>query len=112
MNHQMDLTSPSYCMIQWNWAFAQVYKLDPSSFTKTTMFRVKENLCNTSYNLKVITALDVFATSIGGYWWLLMVIILVAIGVYSIFGFWWLLIIIILVVIGGYYVNGYRWLFC
>jgi hypothetical protein len=44
-------------------AFAQVYKLDPSSFTKATMFWVKENLCSTSYNLKVITALDVFATS-------------------------------------------------
>jgi len=44
-------------------AFAHVYKLDLSSFTKATMFWVKENLCNTSYNLRVIATLDVFVTS-------------------------------------------------
>jgi hypothetical protein len=33
-----------------------------------------------------------------GYWWLLLAIILMAIGEY-----WWLLSAIILVVIGGYY---------
>ncbi len=44
---------------------------------------------------------------IGGYWCLLMVIILMAIGGYSIGGYWWLLISIILVNIGGYFINGY-----
>jgi hypothetical protein len=39
--------------------------------------------------------------SIGGYWCLLMVIILIVIG-----GYWWLLIDIILMAIGGYYNNG------
>jgi hypothetical protein len=48
-----------------------------------------------------------------------MVIILMVIGDYSIGGYWWLLINIILVPIGGYYINGccgyfinvYWWLF-
>jgi hypothetical protein len=30
-----------------------------------------------------------------------------AIGVYSINGYWWILMVIILVVIGGYPINGY-----
>ncbi len=34
------------------------------------------------------------------------------IGDYSIGGYWWLLIGIILMTIGGYYTNGYWWLFC
>jgi hypothetical protein len=38
--------------------------------------------------------------SIGGYWWLLMTIILMIIGEYSIGGYWWLLITI----------GGYCWL--
>jgi len=29
---------------------------------------------------------------------------------YSIGGYWWLLIDIIIVTIGGYYINGYWWL--
>ncbi len=33
-----------------------------------------------------------------------------AIGGYSIGGYWWLLIDIIIVTIGGYYINGYWWL--
>jgi hypothetical protein len=33
-----------------------------------------------------------------------------AIGGYYIGGYWWLLIGIILVVIGGYYINGCWWL--
>jgi hypothetical protein len=45
--------------------------------------------------------------SIGGYWCLLMTIILMAIG-----GYWWLLIGIILVAIVWYYINDYWWLFC
>ncbi len=36
-----------------------------------------------------------------------MIILLVDIGDYSIGGYWWLLIGIILMVIGGYYINGY-----
>jgi len=44
--------------------------------------------------------------SIGVYWCLLMVIILVIISDYSINGYWWLLIVIILMVIGEY-----LWLF-
>jgi len=48
--------------------------------------------------------------------WLLMVIILVAIGCYSIGGYWWLFIVIILPVIllmdiARYFINGYCWLF-
>ncbi len=35
--------------------------------------------------------------SIGGYWWVLMVIILVDIGGQFIYGYWW-----ILMAIGGY----------
>ncbi len=58
--------------------------------------------------------------TIGGYFviayqWLLMVIILVAIGGYSIngyqsifyCGYWWLLMIIILMAIGEYSIDGY-----
>jgi hypothetical protein len=37
--------------------------------------------------------------SINGYWWLLVVIILMAIGGYSINGYC------------GYFINGYWWLF-
>jgi hypothetical protein len=44
--------------------------------------------------------------AIGGYWWLLIGIILVIIG-----GYWCLLIGIILVTIGGYFINSYWWLF-
>jgi hypothetical protein len=36
-----------------------------------------------------------------------VIILLVDIGDYSIGGYWWLLIGIILMVIGGYYINGY-----
>ncbi len=36
---------------------------------------------------------------IGGYWWLLIGIILMTIGGYSISGYWWLLIGIILMII-------------
>jgi hypothetical protein len=36
----------------------------------------------------------------------------VVIGGYFIGGYWCLLLTIILVVIGGYYVNGYWWLLC
>ncbi len=46
---------------------------------------------------------------IGGYWGLLIDIILMAIG-----GYWWLLIGIILMVIGGYcgyFINGYCLIF-
>ncbi len=37
--------------------------------------------------------------AIGGYWWLLIGIILVAIGGYFVIGYWWLLMVIILVTI-------------
>jgi len=40
--------------------------------------------------------------SIGGYWCLLMVIILMTIG-----GYWCLLMVIILMTIGGYCIGGY-----
>ncbi len=48
-----------------------------------------------------------------------MVILLMAIGEYSIGGYWWLLMdiilvvinVIILLVIGGYSINDYWWLF-
>jgi hypothetical protein len=53
----------------------------------------------------VLMVIDGYCTS--GYWWLLMTIILVAIG-----GYWWILIVIILVGTGGYYINGYCWIFC
>jgi hypothetical protein len=42
--------------------------------------------------------------SICGYWWLLMVIVFVAIGEYFIGGYWWLLMIIILMAIVEYYI--------
>jgi hypothetical protein len=43
----------------------------------------------------------------GGYWWLLIDIILVVIrGFYS-NGYWWIFCYWILVVINGYYINGY-----
>jgi len=56
---------------------------------------------------------------IGGYWCVLMVIMLMAIvaillmviGGYYINGYWWLFYWWILVCINGYYVNGYWWLF-
>jgi hypothetical protein len=49
-----------------------------------------------------------------------MVIILVAIGDYILMvisgyfvsGYWWLLMVIILVTIGDYYINDYWWIFC
>jgi len=57
---------------------------------------------------------------ISGYWWLLMIITLVAIilmivGEYFISGYWWILVDIILMVIGdfllvsidGYFIGGY-----
>jgi hypothetical protein len=43
--------------------------------------------------------------------WLLVAIILMAIGGYFINGYWWLLLAIILVALGGYYINGYWWIF-
>jgi len=48
--------------------------------------------------------------------WLLVVILLMAIGDYSINGYWlllslWLLVIILLMAIGGYSINGYWLLF-
>jgi hypothetical protein len=36
------------------------------------------------------------------YWWLLMALILMAIGGYPINGYWWLLM-----AISGYFINGY-----
>jgi hypothetical protein len=39
---------------------------------------------------------------INGYWWLLIGIILVAIGGYFVIGYWWLLMVIILVAISDY----------
>jgi hypothetical protein len=45
---------------------------------------------------------DVGDYSVRGYWWLLMVIILVAVGDYSVHGYWWLLMVIILIAIGEY----------
>jgi hypothetical protein len=42
------------------------------------------------------------AYSIGEYWCLLMITILMVID-----GYWWLLIGIILVDVDGYYINGY-----
>jgi hypothetical protein len=33
------------------------------------------------------------------------------IGGYFIHGYWWLLMVIILVAIGGYFINDYWWLF-
>jgi len=47
---------------------------------------------------------------INGYWCLLMVIILMAIGVfngYYINGYWWIFCYWILVVINDYYITGY-----
>ncbi len=49
--------------------------------------------------------MDIF---IGGYWYLLMAIILVAIGGYSIDGYQCLLMATILVTIGGYSIGGYQ----
>ncbi len=43
--------------------------------------------------------------------WLLVAIILMAIGGYFINGYWWLLLAIILMALGGYYINGYWWIF-
>jgi hypothetical protein len=34
------------------------------------------------------------------------------IGGYFVNGYWWLLMIIVLVAIGGYSINGYWWIFC
>jgi UPF0716 family protein affecting phage T7 exclusion len=34
--------------------------------------------------------------------------LLVDIGAYFVIGYWWLLMVIVLVAIGGYYINGYR----
>jgi hypothetical protein len=51
--------------------------------------------------------MDIGEYFVSGCWWLLMVIVLLAIGEYFIVGCWWLLIVIILVAIGGYYINGY-----
>ncbi len=45
----------------------------------------------------------------GGYWCLLLVIILMAIGAYSIHSFWGNFYWCILVLIIGYYINGYWW---
>ncbi len=53
----------------------------------------------------VIILMDVADYSIGGYWWLSLVIILVVIN-----GYWWLLMVIILMAIGGYFIGGYCWL--
>ncbi len=33
------------------------------------------------------------------------------IGEYFVIGYWWLLMIIILMDIGAYFINGYQWLF-
>ncbi len=64
----------------------------------------------------VILLVAISGYSIGGYWWLLIGIILVAIlmviGGYFVIGYWWLLMVIILVVTSGYpindyYINGY-----
>jgi hypothetical protein len=33
------------------------------------------------------------------------------IGGYFVNGYWWLLMVIVLVVIGDYFINGYWWLF-
>ncbi len=41
------------------------------------------------------------------YWWLLIDIILMAIGDYSIGGYWWLLIDIILMAMADYSIGGY-----
>jgi len=45
--------------------------------------------------------------AIGGYWWLLVTILLIAINGYSIGEYYCLLLFIILMVINGYYINGY-----
>ncbi len=50
----------------------------------------------------VIILMTIGVYSFGAYWWLSMVIILVAIG-----GYWWLLIVIILMTIGGSIIIGY-----
>jgi hypothetical protein len=46
---------------------------------------------------------------INGYWWLLMVILLMTIGGYFINEYWWLLMVIILMDIGGnwWQIGGY-----
>ncbi len=44
---------------------------------------------------------------IGGYWCLLLVIILMAISGYYINGYWWLFVVILLMVMGGYSIDGY-----
>ncbi len=44
----------------------------------------------------------IHAYCVSGYWWLLMVIILMVIVAYYISGYWWLLMAIILVCTGGY----------
>jgi hypothetical protein len=54
----------------------------------------------------VILLVAIIVYSINGYWWLLMAILLVAIG-----GYWWLLVVILLLTIGGYSISDYCWLF-
>jgi hypothetical protein len=34
-----------------------------------------------------------------------------AIGGYFVNGYWWLLMVIVLMAIGGYFINGYWWIF-
>jgi len=34
-----------------------------------------------------------------------------AIGGYFVSGYWWLLMVIVLMAIDGYYINGYWWIF-
>jgi hypothetical protein len=56
--------------------------------------------------------MDINGYSVGGYWCLLIVIILMVIGGYSISGYWCLLIGIILVAIILMAIGGYWGLFC
>ncbi len=56
--------------------------------------------------------MDIGGYFIGGYWWLIIGIILVIIGGYYINGYWLLFcckpsVVILLVVIDGYVINGY-----
>ncbi len=45
--------------------------------------------------------------SIGGYWWLLVAILLTGIGCYSMDGYRWIFYWWIVVLLNGYYINAY-----
>jgi hypothetical protein len=51
-----------------------------------------------------------FFRAIGGYQWLLVPILLMAINGYWLLFYWWLLVVILLMAIDGYSINGYWWL--